>query len=524
MPKSPSDEVFLLIQSLSKPEKRYFKFYAAIGSSNENNIYRRMFDVIEAMKQYDEKKILHKIPEAKSQQLSNQKKYLRELVLDSLRIYHSRRSISAELWTSIEEIQVLYNKRFFNLCLKYITKSKIIAHKFEKYQQLAVLLTIEERILFEKASSERDEENTETVYKEISWVYQELTRYNIYKRLQNQSAKFFRKGALMIESSLIEELSTLRKHPLLKSESEAKGFYQRVCYYTIFGNIYNILAFSTFKESDWNTSYLFRKRLMKLFEKEPHHIIENPTLYLQSVNVFLISCIHTKKENELEKLFKQVMIQKKNDVFLAQINVTRNLLLCCSTVLFFYVSSGKFREGVLLLQEIEIYFNRINDKISSASQKSFYLTFSLVYFGVGNFKRSLFWLNKILNDRRSEAREDIQIVAHLFNLIIHFELGHEGQLDHFTKETYRFLSNRNRRYKTESIVRTFIRKEIPHINSHAQLLQAFKELKQKMEPLQNDPKERIVFEYFDFISWLDSKIQKRSLSEVVRKKYLSGKK
>ena len=80
MPKIPTEDLFLLIQSLSKAEKRYFKFYASIGSANPNNIYIQLFDAIEPMKKNNEQTLFKKIPQLNPRQLSNQKKYLRELI------------------------------------------------------------------------------------------------------------------------------------------------------------------------------------------------------------------------------------------------------------------------------------------------------------------------------------------------------------------------------------------------------------------------------------------------------------
>ena len=89
MSRGISENIFILVKSLSKPEKRYFKFYALMGNRAKNMIYLRLFDVIDAQKKYNENKILKKIHQTKSQ-LSSSKKYLEELIFETLQLNHEK--------------------------------------------------------------------------------------------------------------------------------------------------------------------------------------------------------------------------------------------------------------------------------------------------------------------------------------------------------------------------------------------------------------------------------------------------
>jgi len=48
----PSNELFDLIKSLSKSEKRFFKLQSSLQSGDKN--YVRLFDCIDRMEEYDE--------------------------------------------------------------------------------------------------------------------------------------------------------------------------------------------------------------------------------------------------------------------------------------------------------------------------------------------------------------------------------------------------------------------------------------------------------------------------------------
>ncbi|MBI4946997.1 MAG: hypothetical protein HY840_11430 [Bacteroidetes bacterium] len=47
---------------------------------------------------------------------------------------------------------------------------------------------------------------------------------------------------------------------------------------------------------------------------------------------------------------------------------------------------------------------------------------------------------------------------------------------------------------------------------------AFQELKTNLLKLMKDPMEKAVMEEFDFLSWVESKIQNKTFAEVVREK------
>ena len=64
----------------------------------------------------------------------------------------------------------------------------------------------------------------------------------------------------------------------------------------------------------------------------------------------------------------------------------------------------------------------------------------------------------------------------------------------------------------------FIRKKIPKIITDKERIVVFKELKIELEEITKDPFEKKALEYFDFISWLESKIENKSFAEIVKEK------
>ena len=76
MPNRSADELFQLIKTLEKGEKRHFKLYVNRNGATEDLKIIQLFDAIDRMEIYDEEVILKKNPSILKQQLSNLKAHL----------------------------------------------------------------------------------------------------------------------------------------------------------------------------------------------------------------------------------------------------------------------------------------------------------------------------------------------------------------------------------------------------------------------------------------------------------------
>ena len=75
MTNEQKDNLFVLVKSLTKSEKRQFTLYVGRMDSNEDSKFLNLFQLLDKIKRYDEKLILNKGIVSK-QQLSNLKAHL----------------------------------------------------------------------------------------------------------------------------------------------------------------------------------------------------------------------------------------------------------------------------------------------------------------------------------------------------------------------------------------------------------------------------------------------------------------
>ena len=150
----------------------------------------------------------------------------------------------------------------------------------------------------------------------------------------------------------------------------------------------------------------------------------------------------------------------------------------------------------------------------------FYYKIACLYFGSGNNEKAIDYLNKIIN-QKVDLRTDLQCYARLLHLIAHYELGNFELLEYLIKSVYRFMAKMENLSMVEEEMFTFLRQSF-HVGAHA-LKPEFEKLLDKLKKYEGNPLETRAFVYLDIISWLESKISGVNVQDVIREKFLLGK-
>ncbi|HLC82847.1 MAG TPA: hypothetical protein VJI69_03385, partial [Bacteroidia bacterium] len=301
------------------------------------------------------------------------------------------------------------------------------------------------------------------------------------------------------------EVQKLLQHPLLKNINQALTFDSKTFFYQIQSYYYRLME-------DNEKSNAYRETLLKLWEDYPHFIKENPTVYIPIVqnlmNVQLDKRMYDTFNITSDKL-KKLKPNSEADRLLL-------FLAYYPGKLTYYVNTLR-SEDAHIIAEAEDDFVQFEHKLREDHVMLFYYLFSLSHFMNGNFKSSLRWINTIFNNIKLETRPDIGSAILLMNLIVHFELKNFDHMDYIIKSTYRSLLKMERLYEFEKTILLFLR-ELPVNNSQKEVLASFEKLKNQLKALEDNPYENKAFKYFDFTSWLESKIENVSFASIVIKK------
>jgi hypothetical protein len=177
---------------------------------------------------------------------------------------------------------------------------------------------------------------------------------------------------------------------------------------------------------------------------------------------------------------------------------------------------GSFTVGLEMIPGIETHLKEYELYIDRHRVLVFYYKIACLYFGSGDYEKTIDYLNKIIN-WKVDLRTDLQCYSRLLHLIAHYELGNEEILDHLIKSVYRFMAKMHNLSVVEEEIFRFIRKSF-HL-SVRNVKPELEKLLIKLKALQEDRFETRAFIYLDIISWIESKLDNIPVQEVLKKKF-----
>ena len=124
MPNRQKDDLFQLIKSLGKGEKRNFKLYVQRNAANPELKVIQLFDALDRMDEYDEVQLLKKNVEISKAQLSNLKASLYRQIMASLRLLKEDDNIEMQLHEQLDYARILYTKGLYLQSLKVLDRRK----------------------------------------------------------------------------------------------------------------------------------------------------------------------------------------------------------------------------------------------------------------------------------------------------------------------------------------------------------------------------------------------------------------
>lgn len=505
----PSTELHDLIKSLSKSEKRYFKLMSSLQEGDKN--YIRLFDYLESQDVYNEEAVKAEFKkETFIKHLPSEKNHLYSLILKSLRGFHADKSAASQLQEHLRNIELLYNKALYKECNKIIRKAKKLAYDYEKFYYLLDIINWEKMLVEEEYQQGVFEKDMIKLVDEESACLEKLRNLAEYQILYSKINYAFRKGGFTRnkeEQKIVEEISN---YHLIKGKNTAQSKKAATACYFIKGLC--ALTERNFTECEVNF-----KKVIAIFESNPPVMEELPKRFLRALSNLLTVYLNTAKYEKYIATLNTIKSLKEHVMFSStdvQVKLTTS---ACIAELILYQTITDIEKGQMVVDEIVKNIDSFKDKINKEEEVTIYYNIAQFYFMCADYKKALFWINKILNDNEGNLRQDIFIFSRLFNLIIHYELGNYDLLDYIIKSTSRFVKKKQKFYKFEDAflqgMALFAKPKKTQLTN-----QIFATMKNKIDKVLEDSFEQAALEYFDFSSWLESKVENISFAEVQRRK------
>jgi len=310
------------------------------------------------------------------------------------------------------------------------------------------------------------------------------------------------------DTSQLAEIEKLIKSPYLKDESKANTFESRL-------HFYDAHCFYAYVMGDYRKAFVNSKKSLQHFKNNPEKIPHNIIPFLGYTNNLIETALLSKLYSEIPGFIHEME---------KLVSVTKNKLI--SARLFYFINNnyltlynrtGDFDAATQLISENKSELTVHEKTLLDSEKVILFSNIAISYFGRSEFKNSIYWLNRIRNEVIMQVHLDIESFLRLFYIIVHYEAGNDELLPSLIQSAYRFLRKKGRLYTFEKFIIDFLRKQ-QIADSKQKLIMAFKKLKSELKPLEKDKYERNAFEYFDYISWLESKIENKPFAEIVREK------
>lgn len=511
MSDSHKNDLFELIKSMTMSEKRYFKLFASRHTIGKKNNYVKFFEAIEKQKSYDEKKL--KKTESYLSQYAVIKKNLYDLILKSLDAYNYHSSKEREIYNTLQHIEVLYNKGLYKQCQKLIDNASEDIKKTDRIRIEPILNNWKQKLFISQDYRSPDSQQIKLLEKQNDKTLYDLNQLEKLTITNLQLHNTIRIAGVVRDAKIKETIYRLfektTKHPPPAEENFLSTFYY-----------YNIHYLYYYSLNDFRKAYEFIQKILLLFDTYPLHKHESNEQFLNTVfnRIGLENNLR-----EFDKALESIKYLKTLKAVSIPLQNHLNFRLVVYE-LSIYCLSINLKAGYTRVKELDEFFSspQIND-ISISTWHIIHYQAAFLCIGGKDFKLAIRFLNKIVNRHaQSESRNDIVRYSKILLLVCYYELGDTDHIEYAVKSVYRYLLKKEKLFAFEKAILKFVKK-MPSLTKNDLTLKAFKTLKEELEQILKDPFERGAMEYFDFISWLESKIYKQPLEELIKEKLKSGK-
>lgn len=510
MSKVKSDSLFNLIKTLSKAEKRFFKLYVSRLSNSGDKKFILLFDAIDKQKEYDENKILSKEKSLNPKQFSNLKAHLYYQLLKTLKLSNSNNLEDIKIVELLDYARVLYNKCLYKECVKMIDKAKKLATENDRSVLLLEILELE-KLVIPKTLDVGNEQRVSFVVNETERAAESIKNINIFSNLSLKLNSYYVQTGFSRTKNDLEKVTRFFHSSLPKYNEKILSFQEKLYLYNSFVGYYFFIQ-------DFKNGYLYANKWAGLFEEQPEMKKLKLEMYIKSLNSLLAVQSKLYKYSEFAETQKKLIALKRDK----NLTLTENINLNLFKAIYVHEINrhfmlGEFKSGTRIVARLENELNKFIPKLDKHSILLLYYKIACLYFGSENYKMCLKWFNKITNEREIKLREDIHSFARILSLISHFELGNDDLVESNIKSTYRYFTKKGDLTIYQKHILDFL-KRILIDSSESNIRKGFVLLKEQMESLENNKFEKRAFLYFDIISWLESKIEKRSVQDIIKQK------
>lgn len=488
MANSASLQLFELISSMTRSEKRYFKIYIRTHASKHEEDYVHLFGLVELQKQYDEDAVIESMQQSgPTQRFAVLKHRLFEKILDALESYKRSTDEPMRLRHEINRAQVLMNRGMERVAAALLSKVQEQAMCIEEYETVldASALTL----AMEESYKGKAPENFETA-EVLNHITNGHTLIEIKERVKHLLRENGRSGSDLEELSGLEEcVQGLMSNQNLSPKS------------TYLAN--HVMAVLEFAKTNISKSLVHVKNCHNLLDRHPY--LENQ-MPMARVDMWANETYCQVMTHNLDaaRLSLQELLADREESLGQHLQL--ELQGSQLQTLLFYLN--KVGDSILdsRLKEIADYYSGSRWEHPPLIRAGIDYGLGLYYHSCGDIGSALRSLNKVLNDGEVRRDEDIYHRTLVFITLLHAESGDRSWMVHSARALKRYLVPRNLLQGTDALLLEYI-SDYRRARSEEGEYRALERYSIGLREIRKNDEDRISFEHFDFLSWAESHLK-----------------
>ena len=485
-----SDALFVLIKSLSKSEKRYFR----LQPMAEDGQHRLLFDAMEKLNDYDEEKLLKILKGSPiTDAISIAKNRLYHTLLKSLASFHHKATARAEVMRLLQSIEVLYNRGLHEQADKLVHSALKIARKNELSALQLELNEWKERII--EAMNIPGAEGYEMLNSNYAELKATLFSIQNEKEIACMKWSWFAGYYTNGQPRQTEEQEHNERLLLEIGAQQTVSLEAKIKLLQLKGAV----LLNARKPMESLNSLIELLGLLKTNEWKNN---QDTTIFRNALANSAVISAQLKNSKEASSYLSQL-----ENCF----EESENKSLLHSTALTVFLLQ---KNSVSAYQYIQIHkeISAVQDGEFDLRTSHMWFQSAVICFIQQEFKESERFIQRLLQNTPATEMLHLQCIAQVFNLILQIELKNERYIPYAMRNVQRFLITRNKAFEGEKKILQFINETLKK-RKNIQEKELWGWLENELLTIKNtDP---LFFTYFDFHKWAKARASKTSFASVV---------
>ncbi len=513
MPNTQKDQLFTLVKSLTKAEKRNFKLYVNRHQNGTDAKFMQLFEALDKLEAYDESQLLTRLPGTRKRHLSNLKRHLYQQILISLRLIYIKKNIDIQIREQLDFARILYGKGMYMQSLRLLDRIKRIA--VEHHQDILHLEILE----FEKLIEARHITRSRLVENKMEDLLEASSRRSFItytaNRLSNLNIQIQGWYIEHGHARSAEEHAAVRRYfDELQPDDippQALTFFEKANRSQSYMWFYYILL-------DFAAAGRYAREWVDLFIDHPQMQEKDPDLYMRALYYLLIFLFLTDRRGDFDRFLVRFedFVAENGEYWNANSRMIAFVYLNLSRLNRHFLNDT-YSEGLDLAPAILAAIPEYKDHTDPHRLLLFHYKIAYLYFGCGRWEEALDHLNEVLLLRDGHLREDLALNARLLHLICQYESGNYDLMESYLLPgTQRAFGRARDVSEVQRATLDFIKKliRLPETETPA----AFRTFRAQLAKLTDSPYEQKELGYLDVPKWVESRLQGLTLEQLQRKK------